>query len=51
MEGDRREFKPMVLTAMRFFLDKIFTRRKFQIVKQKAHTPVPRAKPAVTPAK
>jgi hypothetical protein len=29
-----------------FFLDKIFNRRKFKIVKRQKHTPAPRAKPA-----
>jgi len=33
-----------------FFLDKIFAGRKVKIVKRKTHTPVPRAKPAATPA-
>jgi hypothetical protein len=32
-----------------FFLDKIFGGRKFKIVKQQKHTPVPRTKPAATP--
>jgi hypothetical protein len=36
---------------MWFFLDKLFTGRKVKIVKREKHTPVPRAKPAATPAK